>query len=114
MILQNFVLNLSRNLETQLPAHVGKALGRSGQLSSFNLSDPGTRTPLKPKIQQAAEAKKEEEKRGKEKEEEKKRKERKNEILVAVSTEKQPKTSNQLKISTQLDSTREGLSVSKN
>ena len=113
MILQNFVLNLSRNLETQLPAHVGKALGRSGQLPSFNLFDPGTRTPPKQQIQQAAEEEKRKEKRGREKEEEKKRKERKNEISKAVRTEKQPKTSNQSKSITQLSSTREELSVGK-
>ena len=71
--LQNFVLNLSRNLETQLPVHVGKALGQSGQLPSFNFFHPGTRTPSNRQIQQAAEEEKQEEKKGKRKEEEKKK-----------------------------------------
>ena len=104
---------MSRNLETQLPAHVGKALGQSGQLPSFNFSDPGTRTPSNEHFQQAADEEKKEEKRGKEEEEEKKRKERENEISKAVRTEKQPKTSNQSKSITQLSSTREELWVGK-
>ena len=74
MKLQNFVLNLSRNLETQLPAHVGKALGQSGQLPSFNKSDPGTRTPSKHHFQQATEGRTREERRGKEKRKEKEEK----------------------------------------
>ena len=76
MDLQNFVQNLSRNLGTQLPALVGKALGRSGQLPSFNFSDPGTRTPSNAHFQQAAEEEMGEERRGKEKRKEKEEKEK--------------------------------------
>ena len=72
MDLQNFVQNLSRNLGTQLPALVGKALGRSGQLPSFNFHDPGTLTPPKGHFQQGAEGRTREERRGKEKMKEKK------------------------------------------
>ena len=74
MKIQKFALQLSRNLGTQLPALVGKALGRSGQLPSFNFFNPGTRTPSNDHFQQAAEGKREEERRGKEKGKEKKEK----------------------------------------
>ena len=94
MIFTEFALQLSRNLGTQLPALVGKALGRSGQLPSFNFSDPGTRTLSKQQIQQAADEENKEEKRGKEEEEEKKRKERKNGFSKVVPGIKAPKTSN--------------------
>ena len=113
MEIQKFVLNLSRNLGPQLPALVGKALGRSGQLPSFNFYNPGTRTPSKWKIQQAADEENKEEKRGKEEEEERKRKEKKNGFSKAVPGIKASETSNQSKSLTQLSSTREELSVGK-
>ena len=74
MKIQQFALQLSRNLGTQLPALVGKALSRSGQLPSFNFSDPGTRTPSKDHFQQAAEEERRKERRGKEKKKERKEK----------------------------------------
>ena len=74
MIFTEFGLNLSRNLGTQLPALVGKALGRSGQLSSFKFSDPGTLTSPNGKIQQPAGGGREGKRRRKEKKEKEKNK----------------------------------------
>ena len=72
--MQKFVQNLSRNLGTQLPALVGKALGRSGQLPSFNFFNPGTRRASNGHFQQAAEEGRREEKRGEGKRRRRKRK----------------------------------------
>ena len=65
--IQKFGPQLSRNLGTQLSAFVGKALGRSGQLPSFNFYDPGTRTPSNSHFQQPGSERKREEKKGKKK-----------------------------------------------
>ena len=78
MKMQKFVQNLSRNLGTQFPALVGKALGRSGQLPSFNFYDPGTRTPSNAHFQQPAGEGKRKGKRGKEKKKKKKEKSKSN------------------------------------
>ena len=78
MKIPNFVLNLSRNLGTQLPALVGKALGRSGQLPSFKFFNPDTRTPPNGHFQQPAGEGKRKGKRGKEKKKKKKEKSKSN------------------------------------
>ena len=84
MIFTEFALQLSRNLGPQLPALVGKALGRSGQLPSFNVFNPGTLTPPKWQFRQAGSEGKRKERRGKGEEEEKKEKEKDNALFQCV------------------------------